>query len=249
MTSGPPVEAHHLEAAYGPGPPALSRVEFAVESGRLAAVLGPNGGGKTTLFRTLLGEVPIVSGTVALRERVAYVPQTERSRLDFPIDALGVAAMGTYASLPWYRRLGSAQLSLARQALRRVGITDDVAERPYGELSGGQRQRVLIARALAQQARILLLDEPLSGADSPSAARILELLGELRDDGHTILIATHNLEQAAACDLVLCLNREQIAFGPPETTLSPSVLARTYGAEMVELPDGEHAIVVHHHAH
>jgi manganese/iron transport system ATP-binding protein/manganese/zinc/iron transport system ATP- binding protein len=246
--SAPPVEVHHLEAAYGPGPPALRQVEFAVEPGRLVAVLGPNGGGKTTLFRTLLGEVPRIGGTVALRDRVAYVPQTERSRLDFPIDALGVAAMGTYASLPWYRRLGSSERSRALEALARVGMAE-LAGRSYGALSGGQRQRVLLARALAQGARILLLDEPLSGVDAPSAGRILELLRGLRDEGRTILIATHDLEQAAGCDLVLCLNREQIAFGSPESTLSPSVLARTYGAEMVELPDGEHAIVVHHHAH
>jgi ABC-type Mn2+/Zn2+ transport system ATPase subunit len=246
--SGPLIEAHHLEAAYGPGPPALSRVEFAVEAGSLVAVLGPNGGGKTTLFRTLLSEVPRVGGTIALRDAVAYVPQTERSRLDFPVDALGVAAMGTYASLPWYRRMGSRERTLAREALRRVGV-EDLAHVAYGTLSGGQRQRVLIARALTQRARILLLDEPLSGVDAPSAARILELLAALRDDGHTILIATHDLQQASGCDLVLCLNHEQIAFGPPATTLSPSVLARTYGGEMVELPDGEHAIVVHHHAH
>lgn len=248
MTETALVEVHHLEASYGPGPPALTRVEFEVETGKLVSVLGPNGGGKTTLFRALLGEVPRRAGTVTLRGRVAYVPQSERARLDFPIDALGVVAMGTYAQLPWYRRFGTAERDRAIAALERVGLAD-VAAVPYGELSGGQRQRVLIARALVREARILLLDEPLSGVDAPSARLILDLLGGLRGRGHAILVSTHDLQQARQGDLVLCLNREQIAFGAPEPTLSREVLSRTYGAELLVIGEGEQAIVVQHHGH
>jgi len=119
----------------------------------------------------------------------------------------------------------------------------------FGELSGGQRQRVLIARALAQEAQILLLDEPLSGVDRPSGERILALLDELRDDGRTVLVSTHDIEQARRFDLVLCVHGEQVAFGPPADVLTPEILQRTYGGELIVLDGGERAVVVQHHHH
>lgn len=237
-----------LSAAYAPGEPAITGVELAVSGGRLVAVLGPNGGGKTTLFRALLGEVPHRSGDVRITGDIAYVPQTERARLDFPIDALGVALMGAYPRVPWYRRLGAAEREAARAALARVGLETE-ASTPFGELSGGQRQRVLIARALTRDASLLLLDEPLSGVDRPSADRILALLGELRDEGRILLVSTHDIEQSRGFDDVLCLNRRQVAFGPPSAVCDPATLAQTYGAELVRLDDGSVAAVVQHHDH
>jgi manganese/iron transport system ATP-binding protein/manganese/zinc/iron transport system ATP- binding protein len=242
------LEVHGGSAGYGGSEPALREVDFAVAGGQLVSVLGPNGGGKTTLFRALLDEAPQRSGEMVLRDRAAYVPQTERSRLDFPVDALGVVLMGTYSSLPWHRRVGAEQREVARSSLARVGLSGSEAT-AYGALSGGQRQRVLIARALAQRARILLFDEPLSGVDAPSAERILEVLAELRDAGCALLVTTHDIGQAREADLVLCLNRTQIAFGPPAETLTPRTLARTYGSELIVLPDGGRAVVVQHHAH
>ena len=236
-----------LAAGYTPGRPAISGLSFTVEAGRSVAVLGPNGGGKTTLLRALLGETPHLSGEVTVSSGVAYVPQTERSRLDFPVSARDVVLMGTYAGVPWYRRIGSAQRRAADEALDRVGLADRAGTR-FGELSGGQRQRVLIARALAQGARTLLLDEPLSGVDRPSGERILALLGELRDGGAVILVSTHDIEQARRFDLVLCVNGGQIAFGPPEV-LTADVLQRTYGGELIVLDGGERAVVVQHHHH
>ena len=141
---------------------------FAAEPGEVIAILGPNGGGKSTLFRALLGELPHRRGTVELAGRPAYVPQTERARLDFPVSALDVALMGAYSRTPFYRRLDRAP---GLEALARVGLEAQAGER-FGALSGGQRQRVLIARALVQDAQVLLLDEPLSGVDAPSAASI-----------------------------------------------------------------------------
>ena len=178
----------------------------------------------------------------------AYVPQTERARLDFPVSALDVALMGAYGRTPWYRRVARRDREAARAALARVGL-EDVADETFGALSGGQRQRVLLARALVQDSPVLLLDEPLSGVDGASAARIETVFAALRDEGRTLLVATHDVHQAASWDVVLCLNRRQVAFGPPASTLTPAVLHETYGAELIVLAGEGAAVGVGHHAH
>jgi ABC-type Mn2+/Zn2+ transport system ATPase subunit len=247
--SGPPVlQVRGLSASYGGGTPALRGVTFAAGAGQAIAVLGPNGGGKTTLFRALLGELASVTGSVSHDGTPAYVPQTERSRLDFPVSALDVALMGAYARTPWYRRIAATDRELARHALARVGLGDRASAR-FGELSGGQRQRVLVARALVQDARLLLLDEPFAGVDRASEEAIMGILDELRGEGRVLLVATHDVEQARRWDRVLCLRGEQIAYGPPATTLTTDVLEATYGAEIVVLEGGERAVAVQHHAH
>jgi ABC-type Mn2+/Zn2+ transport system ATPase subunit len=237
-----------LSGGYAAGVEAISGVEFALDAGRITAVLGPNGGGKTTLFRALLGELPVRRGAVELTGRPAYVPQTDRTRLDFPVSAFDVVLMGAYGRTPWWRRVARADRAAARGALERVGLADRARDR-FGALSGGQRQRVLIARALLQDAPVLLLDEPLSGVDATSAARIEAVFGELRAEGRTLLVATHDVEQARAWDLVLCLNRAQVAFGRPAEVLAPDVLQATYGAELVILGGGRRAVAVEHHEH
>jgi manganese/iron transport system ATP-binding protein/manganese/zinc/iron transport system ATP- binding protein len=223
-------------------------VTFTADAGQAVAVLGPNGGGKTTLFRALLGELPAVAGSVSHAGAPAYVPQTERSRLDFPVSALDVALMGAYARTPWYRRVAAADRELARHALARVGLGDRAGDR-FGALSGGQRQRVLVARALVQDARLLLLDEPFAGVDRASEEAIMGILDELRAEGRVLLVATHDIEQARRWDRVLCLREEQIAYGPPASTLTTDVLEATYGAEIVVLEGGGRAVAVQHHAH
>ena len=195
------------------------------------------------------GELPHRRGTVELAGRPAYVPQTERARLDFPVSALDVALMGAYGRTPWFRRLARADRAAARAALARVGLEAEAGER-FGALSGGQRQRVLIARALVQDAPVLLLDEPLSGVDAPSAARIEALFEELRGEGRALLVATHDVRQARAWQRVLCLNRapDRLRRARP-TVLTPDVLQATYGAELVVLGDGSTAVAVEHHEH
>ena len=237
-----------LSGGYRPGREALREVSFAAGPGQVVGVLGPNGGGKTTLFRALLGELPVRRGEVTLAGAPAYVPQTERARLDFPVSALDVALMGAYGRTPWYRRLGRRERDAARAALARVGLAA-VADETFGALSGGQRQRVLLARALVQDAPVLLLDEPLSGVDGASAAGIERVFGELRDEGRTLLVATHDVHQAASWDLVLCVHGRQVAVGKPRETLTPDVLRETYGAELIVLEGGDAAVGVGHHAH
>jgi ABC-type Mn2+/Zn2+ transport system ATPase subunit len=241
------VAAEGLTVGYG-GEPALRDVSFAVEAGGGLCVLGPNGGGKTTLFRALIGELEPLAGSVSVDGRPAYVAQTDRTRLDFPVSALDVALMGSLGRGRWWLPAARAERAAAHAALARVGLEDRAGER-FGELSGGQRQRVLLARALVQDARVLLLDEPLAGVDPTSAAAIDSLFAELRSEGRTLLVSTHDVESARRFDLVLCLNRRQVAFGPPAQALDRRSLEATYGSELVVLDDSTRAVTVQHHEH
>lgn len=234
-------------AGYGQGP-VFEGVSFELRAGERLAVLGPNGGGKTTLFRLLLRELPLLAGRIEAAGRFGYVPQTERSRLDYPVSALDVALMGTLSRLAWWRRAGRRERAFARAALERVGL-GELADVQFGDLSGGQRQRVLVARALVQDEPILLLDEPFAGVDRTSEQLLDELLHELAAEGRGLVVATHDLEQARAWDRVLCLNRRLVAFGEPKAVLTAEVLAATYGAEAVLIGDRPQLAVLppHHH--
>ena len=239
------IRADGLAAGYVPGDDVLRDVSFTAGPGDAVGVLAPNGGGKTTLFRVLLGELTASSGAAAAGGSIASVPQGDHARLDFPVSALDVVLMGAYARTPWWRPIARADRDRAHAAIERVGLADRASTR-YGELSGGQRRRTLIARALLQDAGVLLLDEPFAGVDRASEERILQVLDELRAEGRTLLVATHDIEQARRWDRVLCLHGRQVAFGAPEEVLVPDVLRETYGPELVVLP-GEGAVAAPHH--
>jgi ABC-type Mn2+/Zn2+ transport system ATPase subunit len=248
-TGGVLAEASGLAAGYG-GRAAIEEVSFRVSRGQRIGLLGPNGGGKTTLLRAMLGDLAPLRGVLRVSARCGVVPQTERSRLDYPVSALDVALMGSLSHLPWWRRPGRAERHAALDALGAVGLRE-LADTTFGELSGGQRQRVLVARGLVQEAGLLLLDEPFGGLDSDSAQRLEDLIGRLAGEGIGVIVATHDLEQARRFDLVLCLNRRQIAFGEPDAVLDLEVLEATYRGAIVEVPgDGGRGILPpHHHDH
>ncbi len=256
--SRPPVEVTGVTVAFGAAR-ALDEVTFAVPAGCIVGVIGPNGAGKSTLFRAMLGLLPH-AGTVRIEGTPAYVPQGDRTTADFPATALDVALMGRYSATPWWRPLGRAAEAVAEQALDEVGMGEHRAC-TFGELSGGQRQRVIMARALAQGGQVMLLDEPLTGVDAESGRIMRESIARLRDRGGTILVATHDLNDAAAtCDRLLFLNRRVMAYGPPDATFTAETLSRTYegilivtdgagGGPIRVLDEGAHHDHDHGHDH
>jgi manganese/iron transport system ATP-binding protein len=234
-----------VTAAYG-REPVIEGVTGTVETGGSVALIGPNGAGKSTLIKAVLGLVPLVGGTIEVlgrspaeaRAQVAYVPQAEALDRNFPVSAVQVVLMGRYRRIGWLRRPGPADRAAAHEALERVGLAHRAGDR-FGLLSGGQRQRVLLARAIAQEARLLLLDEPFNGVDTASTDLLLRALGDLRSDGVAVVMATHDLSVAhLACGDACLLNRRQVAFGPIGETLSPDRLRETYGAGAVVLAGG-----------
>jgi ABC-type Mn2+/Zn2+ transport system ATPase subunit len=244
MTASREVLARASDLAVGYGSNvAIEGVSFEVLAGSRIGLIGPNGGGKTTLFRAMLGELRPLRGSLEVLARCGSVPQTQRSRLDYPVTALDVALMGNLSRLPWWRRPGRVERRRGRDALAEVGMADLGGEL-FGELSGGQQQRTLIARALVQDARLLLMDEPFTGVDVPNVELILALIDRLAVEGRALLVATHDVDQVRAWDGVVCLNRRQIAVGPPSDVLTAKVLAATYPGSVVVLSHQGHQ--VHH---
>ncbi len=235
---------------------ALQEVTFALPQGCLAALVGPNGAGKSTLFRAMLGLITPEAGNVEMPGRVAYVPQGDHVRRDLPLTARDVALMGRFGHTPWWRPLRRGDRLAADRALDAIGMAAH-AKCQVGDLSGGQRQRVMIARALAEEAQVLLLDEPLTGVDTTSETDIIALLQRLRDEGATLVMSTHDLNQAARiADRLLFLNRRLVADGAPADVFTPETLRATYSSEVfvVDPRDGTPLGVFddashHHHDH
>ena len=232
-------------AAYG-RTSVLEGVTGRVAHGGSVALIGPNGAGKTTLIRAILGLMPLTSGRIEVlgvspakaRGRVAYVPQADVLDPEFPVSVLQVVLMGRSRRIGWLRRAGHEDKAIAVEALRRVGVADRADDR-FGVLSGGQRQRVLLARAVAQEAELLLLDEPFNGVDATTTDLLIEVLADLRATGVAVVMSTHDLAVAhLACDEACLLNRQQIAFGPMDEALTADLLRETYGGSAVVLAGG-----------
>ncbi len=219
----------------------LDDVSFTVEHGSLVGVVGPNGAGKSTLFNAIVGLMPIHKGQVLVhgmspsdaRGLLAYVPQRERVNWRFPITAWDVVMLGRSRKTGWLRRPGHGDKEVVQGSLERVGMWERRSTM-MTELSGGQRQRIFIARALAQEAHTLLLDEAFSGVDVGSQEGLVSVLRSLRDEGKAILIATHDLTNLVRrFDQVLCINGHVCAWGPPDKAFTPAVLEELYGSHGV----------------
>lgn len=231
--------------------PILEGIDLTVTRGSLVGVIGPNGGGKSTLFKTILGLLPPWEGTVEVEGRrgrpgavIGYVPQTETVDWSFPVRVEDVVMMGRYPRLGVLRRPGRRDREIVAEALEQVAMLEH-RHAQIGELSGGQRQRVFIARALAQQPSILLLDEPVSGVDAVTQHQIFELLERLCGSGITAMVASHDLSCVAQrFDQVLLLNREVVGYGPPEAVLTQELLNTTFRSHLLLLRVGERTFVV-----
>lgn len=241
--------------------PALYDVSFSVPEGTRVAVVGPNGAGKSTLFKALVGLLPVQRGEILIhgvpfgapQECIAYVPQREEVDWRFPVTVNDVVMMGRYRTLGWLKRPGAADREAVRRALAQMAITN-LANRSIGELSGGQQQRVFLARALAQEPHILLMDEPFTGVDITTQETTLELLDTLQTQGVTLIVSTHDLNFATRrFERVLLLNRRVIAYGAPAQVFTNENLMRAYGAHAMFLdgnlvvddccpPDEHHAL-------
>lgn len=233
------IQIEHLTVSYGPVP-ALLDISAKIPKGELIGVIGPNGSGKSTLIKSILGFVKPDVGNVKLfgedvakvKGRVAYVPQRGSVDWDFPVTVREVAVMGRYGRRRWWQDLTREDYRLAEEALEKVRMSE-FAHRQIGQLSGGQQQRVFMARALAQQADILLLDEPFAGVDAATEAAILDVLQETKSSGKTVVVVHHDLATAAEYfDLLLLLKQRLFGFGPPAQILDPRLLADVYEGTM-----------------
>jgi manganese/zinc/iron transport system ATP- binding protein len=233
------IEFHDVTVAYGRRP-VLWNIDLVIDAPGLFAIIGPNGAGKSTLLKAALGLVPLAGGTVTffgqpfadVRRRIGYVPQRETVDWDFPVSVMDVVLMGTYPRLGWFRRPGPAERDCARACLGRVGLAD-VADRQIGRLSGGQQQRVFLARALAQQADVYFLDEPLAGVDARSQDQIFRVLSELREEGRLVVVVHHDLRTAAEWfDGVALVDMRLVASGPTASVLTSDNLRRTYAGPL-----------------
>ncbi|MGR3468501.1 MAG: manganese/iron ABC transporter ATP-binding protein, partial [Shimia sp.] len=237
MTTG--LTARDVTVTYRNGHTALRDASFAIPRGTITGLVGVNGAGKSTLFKAIMGFVPVAKGAIeimghpvrrALRDNmVAYVPQSEDVDWTFPVLVEDVVMMGRYGHMGWLRRPRAADRAAVDQALTRVGM-QDFRHRQIGELSGGQRKRVFLARALAQDGQVILLDEPFTGVDVQTEDQIVALLRELRAEGRVMLVSTHNLGSVPEfCDRVVLVKGTVLNHGPTEEVFTPQNLRAAFG--------------------
>ena len=238
-TAGGGLSARDVTVTYRNGHTALWNASFAIPRGTVTALVGVNGAGKSTLFKAIMGFVPAAQGDIQILGRsvkealasnlVAYVPQSEEVDWAFPVLVEDVVMMGRYGHMGFLRRAGKADHAAVDEALARVNMSE-FRHRQIGELSGGQRKRVFLARALAQDGQVILLDEPFTGVDVQTEAQIVQLLQELRDEGRVMLVSTHNLGSVPEfCDRTVLVKGTVLAHGPTEVTFTRENLEAAFG--------------------
>jgi len=233
----PALDVHRLSAGYPGNRHAIDNVSFTIQSQERIAVIGPNGSGKSTLFKAIVGLIPFTMGHISIygvdcrssHSFVSYVPQHEAVDWSFPISVYDVVMMGRIRHIGWFRWARSSDHTRVQKLLDELNLSH-LAKRQIGELSGGQKRRVFIARALAQDTRVLLMDEPFTGVDTVAENDIMEALDILSERGITIMLATHNMQKAAQhFDKILLMKRELLTFGAPEDVMRPESLSQAYG--------------------
>ncbi len=226
--------------------PALDDISFDVKAGEMLAIIGPNGAGKSTLMQAVMGLIQPQAGTISIAgggRRLGYVPQHQEVNWDFPVTVRDVVMMGLIRQIGWLRWPGRRHWRTVEEAVDRVGMLPFI-NRQIKALSGGQRQRVFVARALAQQADILLLDEPFAGVDVQAQSDLMNVLNVLHCEGLTILLSTHDLDLAfRRFDMVMALNHRLIAYGSASEMYSSEVLSALYGGKLAALRDGDEVVV------
>jgi ABC-type Mn2+/Zn2+ transport system ATPase subunit len=254
-SDGPAVVVENLWAGYG-NTTALQGIDFEAPRSTIVGLVGPNGSGKSTLIKVILGMHPAWRGSVRIlgrdprevRRVIGYTPQTEMVDWDFPVTVRDVVTMGRFGRLGPLRWPGAADRQVVQKCLERMRLSD-LANRQIGELSGGQQRRVLIARALAQEPQVLLLDEPMAGLDATIQHELLSLFEELRDEGKTLLVATHDLSCVSCCfDRALLMNRRKIAYGEPGKVFTMELLNQVFESHLISLPL-EGTFYVDHYGH
>jgi manganese/zinc/iron transport system ATP- binding protein len=238
------LELHDLTVSYHKKP-VLYGVDLTIPEGSLVGLIGPNGAGKSTLIKAVMGLLPVSGGWVKVfdepfakaKRRVGYVPQRESVDWDFPVNVMDVVLMGRYGHLGWLRRPGRADREKARESLDKVAMLP-YANRQISNLSGGQQQRVFLARALAQESDLYLMDEPFAGVDAATERAIITLLQDLKSRGKTILVVHHDLTTAKEYfDRLVLLNMRVVASGPTPEVFTVDLLQKTYGGRLTLLSD------------
>ncbi len=248
----PAVTAQGMTVVYGPVV-ALEAITATIPAGTTTAVIGPNGSGKSTLLRATAGLLAPAAGRIDVPARrsssgVAFVLQNTELDAGLPMSVNEAVRMARYPRLGMAGRFRRADRLAVESAIERLELTALVS-RQLAELSGGQRQRVLVAQGLAQEADLLLLDEPLTGLDMASRDRILSIMDGERNAGHTVLVSTHDLGDPRRCDLVMLIATRLVAFGPPDVALDPEVLREAYGDRLIRVDDGSVLLDDPHHHH
>ena len=248
----PALDVHRLAAGYKGERHAITNINFTVDAGDRVAIIGPNGAGKSTLFKAIVGLIPFTMGHISIYGEdchnshgyVGYVPQQNEIDWSFPVSVFDVVMMGRTRHIGWFNFPRKRDRDLVHLILQQLSLTQ-LADRQIGELSGGQKRRVFVARALAQESQVLLMDEPFTGVDTSAEQEIMETLDILTQRGVTMLLATHDMEKASTVfDKVLLIKQQVIAYGTPHEVMQPTHLKAAFGGGIHVFSDGDDMLMI-----